>query len=229
MPFTFSHPAIVFPLKWGLRKWTSSTGLIVGSIVPDFEKFIKMGPHNTFSHSLAGVLWFNLPLAIIISFVFHYWVRDSLIQSLPEILRRRFYTYISVNWFRHFTTHFWIIALSFCIGIASHLFWDYWIGANEEMGLLAFSQNCLFQIFRIYNMPEIALLELVVSIGGIVFILFSVLQLPVHNVEVRRGYRKSQFWLLCFAFTGLTILVRYILDNCIDDFWVFTILRFLPL
>jgi len=42
MPFTFSHPAIVLPLATLRRQWISATGLIIGSITPDFEYFIRM-------------------------------------------------------------------------------------------------------------------------------------------------------------------------------------------
>ncbi|WP_220463965.1 DUF4184 family protein [Adhaeribacter radiodurans] len=41
MPFTFSHPAIVLPLTLLLRKWYSLTGLVIGSLTPDFEYFYQ--------------------------------------------------------------------------------------------------------------------------------------------------------------------------------------------
>ena len=39
MPFTFSYPAIVLPLTYLPRRWFSLTGLIIGSLTPDFEDF----------------------------------------------------------------------------------------------------------------------------------------------------------------------------------------------
>jgi hypothetical protein len=42
MPFTFAHPAIVLPLKHLPKRWYSLTGLIIGSMTPDFEYFIRM-------------------------------------------------------------------------------------------------------------------------------------------------------------------------------------------
>ncbi|WP_262496247.1 DUF4184 family protein [Flavobacterium piscis] len=39
MPFTFSHPAIILPLKYLPKNWISLTGLIIGSLTPDFEYF----------------------------------------------------------------------------------------------------------------------------------------------------------------------------------------------
>jgi hypothetical protein len=52
MPFTFSHPALILPLTRLPKRWVSATGLVIGSIVPDFEKFLKMNDGNTYSHTL---------------------------------------------------------------------------------------------------------------------------------------------------------------------------------
>ena len=41
MPFTFSHPAAVLPLRLLPRHWFSLTGLVIGSMVPDFEYFLR--------------------------------------------------------------------------------------------------------------------------------------------------------------------------------------------
>lgn len=42
MSFTFSHPAIVSPLNYFPNKWFSLTGLVIGSLTPDFEYFLRM-------------------------------------------------------------------------------------------------------------------------------------------------------------------------------------------
>lgn len=41
MPFTFSHPAIILPLSYLPKKWFSLTGLIIGSLIPDFEYLLE--------------------------------------------------------------------------------------------------------------------------------------------------------------------------------------------
>ena len=57
MPFTFSHPAIILPLKKLPKKYISMTGLIVGSIAPDFEYFLRM--KSKYSHTMSGILWYD--------------------------------------------------------------------------------------------------------------------------------------------------------------------------
>jgi hypothetical protein len=44
MPFTFAHTALIIPLCYIRRRyrWISATGLITGSVAPDFEKFFRL-------------------------------------------------------------------------------------------------------------------------------------------------------------------------------------------
>lgn len=71
MPFTFSHPAIVLPITRLPNRFVSATGLIIGSLTPDFEYFLRLNLHSAYSHTIAGVFWFDLPLGIILAFLFH--------------------------------------------------------------------------------------------------------------------------------------------------------------
>ena len=81
MPFTFSHPAVVLPLiRAGLK--LSATGLIIGSIIPDFEYFIRMRDWSRYSHTLVGLAWFDLPLAILVCFIYHLIVKNYLFDNL---------------------------------------------------------------------------------------------------------------------------------------------------
>jgi hypothetical protein len=90
MPFTFSHPAIVLPFAFLPRKWFSLTGLVIGSLIPDFEYFLRMRIKSNYSHTIDGLFWFDLPLGIILGYIFHYLVRDSLLNNLPIFLKSRF-------------------------------------------------------------------------------------------------------------------------------------------
>lgn len=82
MPFTFCHPAIILPLTKISRNRLSATGLIIGSMSPDFEYFIKMRLESVHGHSFSGLFYFNLPLTLLLVFVFHLLVRDALILNL---------------------------------------------------------------------------------------------------------------------------------------------------
>src|SRR3954469_13296912 len=102
MPFTFAHPAIVLPLINKNRKFFSATGLVIGSIIPDFEAFIRLNVNKPYSHTWLGMFWFDLPLGLIAAFVFHDLVRDPLIRNLPGFLGDKFARFIHFQWNRYF-------------------------------------------------------------------------------------------------------------------------------
>ncbi|WP_172805202.1 DUF4184 family protein [Aquiflexum balticum] len=45
------------------------SGLIVGSLVPDFEKFINLRQGHTFSHTGGGIFCFSLLLGLLLFFI----------------------------------------------------------------------------------------------------------------------------------------------------------------
>ena len=51
MPFTFAHPAIVLPF-YKKPKFFSMTTLIIGSMSPDFEYFLRMKIKSDMSQTL---------------------------------------------------------------------------------------------------------------------------------------------------------------------------------
>ncbi|CAM3665975.1 DUF4184 family protein [Flavobacterium chungbukense] len=124
MPFTFSHPAIILPLRYLPKSWFSLTALVIGSLTPDFEYFLRMKVKSDYSHTLAGIIWFDLPLAILLAFVFHNVVRNLLFQNLPFFAKTRILVYTDFNWNLHFKKNWHIVVASLLIGIISHLFWD---------------------------------------------------------------------------------------------------------
>ena len=95
MPFTPAHTAIVLPLING-RKF-SATALIVGSIAPDFEYFFKMSADSEHSHTLPGLLYFNLPVVVVLSFAFHLIAKRSLLQNSPVFIQRRFHALLQLE------------------------------------------------------------------------------------------------------------------------------------
>ncbi len=124
MPFTFSHPAAILPLAYLPKRWISLTGLIIGSMIPDFEYFIRMKPFSQYSHTILGVFWFDLPLAILIAFIFHNLVKNSLFNNSPAFLQVRLADYKNLDWNNYFRKNWLIVIISILIGTFSHLLWD---------------------------------------------------------------------------------------------------------
>ena len=89
MPFTFAHPAAVLPFGLFPPRWISMTGLIVGSLMPDFEYFLRLKVQSDYSHTIAGLFLFDLPVGLVNYFIFQKIVRKSLFDNLPRVIRSR--------------------------------------------------------------------------------------------------------------------------------------------
>ncbi|MCO6555060.1 hypothetical protein A9G26_00655 [Gilliamella sp. Bim1-2] len=83
MPFTFAHPAIILPL-YKKPHLFSMTALIIDSMALDFEYFLIMEVKSALSHSLAGIFLFDLPMTLVIAYIFHFIIRNVLIKNLPN-------------------------------------------------------------------------------------------------------------------------------------------------
>ena len=124
MPFTFSHPAIVLPMTFLPRHWFSLTGLIVGSLTPDFEYFLRMKIQSNYRHTISGAFWFDLPIGILLAFIFHNIVRDSLFDNLPRGLKLRLSKFKLFEWNEYFKKNWFVVIVSILVGTGSHIFWD---------------------------------------------------------------------------------------------------------
>ncbi len=204
MPFTFSHPAIVFPVRWIFGNRVSLTALVAGSVAPDFEKFLKMDAGNTFSHTWHGIFWFNVPFAILLGMVFHGIVRDPLIENLPEIFRKRLYPYKGVKWFQYLRNHVWIVIYSAIIGAGSHVVWD---DLTHFKGKVA----RLIPVLTDYKKTDSSIflsLDNISTIAGALFLLGVVMKLPVVEVLPKRKTSKIMYWGMILLFAGFIIAFR---------------------
>ena len=79
---------------------------------------------SKYSHTWTGLFWFDIPLALILIFIFHNVVRNTLIAYLPFSLNIRFSKFEKFNWNKNFQENKMAVFTSLIIGIASHLIWD---------------------------------------------------------------------------------------------------------
>lgn len=98
MGFTFSHPALILPFRYLPKKYYSLSGLVIGSIVPDFEYFLRFDNNSLFGHTLLGLFWFDLPLALLILLFYHQVVRNLMVANLPHFRKTRLSNINQVNW-----------------------------------------------------------------------------------------------------------------------------------
>lgn len=205
MPFTFSHPAIILPLTFLPKKWFSLTGLVIGSLTPDFEYFIRMKIKSDYSHTIEGLFWFDLPLGILLAFIFHNIARNTLLDNLPKIIKSRFLQLMKFDWNVYFKKNWFIVILSILIGAFSHLFWD---SFTHSHGYFVENIPTLRKTVNILGM-EIPILKILqhssTLIGGLI-ILFAIYKLP--KVEIKTNKINFTYWKILIGLTLLIITIR---------------------
>lgn len=197
MPFTFSHPAIILPLTYLPKRWFSLTGLIIGSLMPDFEYFLRMKIKSDFSHTLEGVFLFDLPLGILTAFVFHNIVRNNLFDNLPIFLKSRLVIFKDFNWNIYFKKNWLIVIFSIIIGTFSHILWD---SFTHDTGYFVQKIEIINQSVDLFDkyIPILKILQHSSTFLGAIVIVFSLYKLPKYQVNNKRI--NLNYWLSFFIF-----------------------------
>jgi hypothetical protein len=205
MPFTFSHPALVLPLTYLPKTWFSLTGLVIGSLAPDFEYFLRMKVTSHYSHTISGLVWFDLPLGILLVFMFHNIVRNPLIENLPSFLNSRFSTYIGFEWNTYFRKNWLVVIISLLIGVASHLLWD---SFTHNHGYFVEALPALTETVTLFGkeIPVFKILQHSSTVLGAILIGYAIYRLPVINTGKARLIAK--YWGLVAAVSFIIIATR---------------------
>ncbi len=204
MPFTFSHPAIVLPANRMSSQLYSMTGLVIGSMTPDFEYFIRMNLGSIFSHTLHGLFYFDLPIGLVLCFVFHDLVRDDLINNLPVGLYERFYALKNFDWNTYYRKKWPVVLLSIVIGAVSHILWDSFTHSNGYFVLKIHFLNTSIHSFGIkiiiYN-----LLQQLSSIFGLALVIIFVHRMPKTKAGMNHFKSPYRIYIVCIV-SGIMIL-----------------------
>ncbi|MFC7686387.1 DUF4184 family protein [Ureibacillus sp. GCM10028918] len=86
MPLTFAHPAAVLPFSRN-SKYVNFLAMVLGSMSPDFEYFLRGMPSGEIGHTFTGFVAFNLPLIVIIYLIYKRYIHRTLFQHLPSFLQ----------------------------------------------------------------------------------------------------------------------------------------------
>lgn len=213
MPFTFSHPAIILPLKQVKPRWFSLTGLAAGSMAPDFEYFFKVHGTSTISETFIGIFVFNLPVAIGISLLFHEVVRDPLIRHLPRPFDRRFSGFLNFNFLKYVKQHPWIFILSCLIGVLSHLALDFLTSPDQLLSSFHKLQQASHypeteNLQAALGQKAFLLVERSFSFIGLILIGYLLLRINKSDPAFRstRSKEKRKYFISCLSFFIIGIL-----------------------
>jgi hypothetical protein len=120
VPFTLAHGAAALPFR---RLRLVPSALLVGTFAPDFEYFLRLAPAGRFGHTLLGTFVLTLPLALLVLWLFHAFVKLPLVGLLPDAIQRRLTNHLDEFRFRG-AARLALIVGSILLGIATHLAWD---------------------------------------------------------------------------------------------------------
>ena len=209
MPFTFAHPAIVLPLTWLSKRWYSLTGLVIGSVTPDFEYFIRMKVQSTYSHTWPGLVYFDLPVGLLLCFIFHGIVRNSLFENLPAVLKKHLMMFTSFNWLGDFKRRWLVVVVSLLVGSASHILWD---GFTHSSGYFVQIFPVLTNHISIASLsiPIYKIIQHCSSVVGMCLVAFSITTLPVTQVNRKIDYK---YWLWAASITVTITALRLLIAD----------------
>lgn len=226
MPFTPAHPAIVLPF---LRsRYFSATALIIGSMSPDFEYFFLMRVKGEHSHTLAGILYFDLPVTILLSIVFHLWVKKNLILNLPIFIQKRLQDLLQLDYVDYLKKKLWIVVASAILGAGSHLFWDSFTHRNSFFARTLPFYKGTFITFEGVHYPLFYALQHISSAVGLTIIaLYVVFLKPSPNRE--QATPRITYWVALVLLTVSVVCIRFLIyphDNNLGNVVVSSITGF---
>lgn len=205
MPFTLSHAALVLPATSLPKKVYSLTGLITGSFVPDFEYFIRMKGYSIYSHTWLGVLWFDLPLGILLAFLYHYVVRDMFLENLPKSIYQRCVIFKQLNWWKYFKVNWLVVCISIVVGAASHLLWDSFTHGNGYFVKIFPSLKENVVIIGI-SRPFYNLLQHASTLIGGVVIAYAIYKLP-RDIQSNQS-ANINYWFTTIIVSIIVLAIR---------------------
>ena len=120
MPYAFAHPAAAVPLHRLLGRVAVPSALVIGSVAPDLWLLMPFVVRDQ-SHSVAAILWFNLPLGLVLYGTFHLLLKEPLLALMPPAIAARL-----SQWTCHSLPRLpWTaVVVSLVAGAAAHLAWD---------------------------------------------------------------------------------------------------------
>ncbi|MBT2687390.1 DUF4184 family protein [Bacillus sp. ISL-47] len=216
MPLTFAHPAAILAFSRKSR-YVHFSAMVLGSMAPDFEYFLRGQPIAEIGHSFTGFILFNLPLAAIIYLIYHHFVHQILVSHLPFFLQDT-YTYKTES---NPLMKIIVFCYSALFGMLTHVVWDSFTHMNGYM-VLKFPVFFTYS-FNIYgfSIPLYKFLQHGSTILGITAILgymyYRAMSQRKHNHTNIHPKQKVIFWssitLLTLLFLILWQLLNYVPIN----------------
>ncbi|MFN8295426.1 MAG: DUF4184 family protein [Chitinophagales bacterium] len=213
MPYTFAHPGFALPLKKLKTNVFCTTGLIFGSITPDYDIILRFSNQrlHIFQYNMRDIFLIILPIAFVSSIYFHLVIRNVLIDYAPTYLRNSLLKYKDYNYLNYLKKNSIKVILSIVLAILLHLFFDLISHLNaypfKVIGESYFQSKTVGFIF--YYMA-IYLPPILFSIAGF-YLIFKIIKETSSLQQLLKlilEEKKSRYFVLSFML--ITIIVSFV-------------------
>lgn len=170
MPFTLSHAAAALPF---VRGPLLPAAVVAGSFVPDLPLFTDLSPRYSLTHSVAGVLTWDVVLALLVLAAWYGVLREPVLALAPRWVRTR------VPPIRRWRPRDALrVPVSAALGAATHVFWDTF---THRRALSVWGWDWLGT--PVLGVPAYQVLQYVSSVAGVTILLWWAWRRPVVAVE----------------------------------------------
>jgi hypothetical protein len=206
MPFTPAHPALVLPFLRG--RLLAATALVIGSMVPDFEYFLRMSTKGKYGHTLFGILYFDIPLVIILSILFHVVVKRNLINNLPFFFQQRFSALREFDFLNSFRKSWFAFLFFAALGSFLHIFWDAFTHLNGFfVQQFPYLQHTIIP-YKGARYPLFYFLQHASSVMGLTLISIYIVKMK-EEPDVKYVSPSPFYWLILFTVMSVVLFLRF--------------------
>lgn len=210
MPLTFAHPAVVLPFS-RKSKYVHFSAVVLGSMAPDYEYFLRGQPLGEIGHTFSGFLYFNLPLVILFYCIYHFFIHQTLNSHLPSMLQNSESTQVDASRILKVI----VFGYSAIMGMLTHVVWDAFTHKN---GFMVTKLPFLSHTFHIagYEIPLYKFLQHGSTLVGLTIIL-AYMYIRAASQKGSKGMnmppkQKMVFWTVLCILTVLTLGIWYLID-----------------
>lgn len=176
---------------------------------PDFEYFFKMSVDDAHSHTIAGLLYFDVPVTLFLALLFHIVVKKNLIGNLPLYFQRRSQELLELDFVTYFKGNTWVFLVSGLLGASSHILWDSFTHNNTY-----FTQNLSFYegTFVPYNgvkYPLFYALQYISTGLGLTVIVIHILSIKPLPARITNNPQVI-YWLTLITILATTVWIRFL-------------------
>jgi len=215
LPFTISHAIVAYPLKKIGKSSLSTSGLVVGSMLPDFEYYARMSLIGGYGHDPRFVFTLGLLIGLLILYIYHNLIRDVFISHLPDFFQSRLGIFIGFEWNEYFSSNWMKVILSMLLGISTHFLWDGFTHGPEQF---AFVDNT-FLMLEYKGMKMYEWHFWVGSIFGLLFIGLLFLRIKPKPIIGATVGKKRVYWIVVLLLFIVITYIRYIYG--ISDYQIY--------